>query len=152
MILQLLEVNRYINVILKSGTKKSRPNSTQTLENPKNSRRQSCKYALCYTLPRQRDPGAGGKPFSIATFTKQCPASWLTLSTETCIDNLMKDNCDMNGRLKARTDRPESVPHQVHYCEEFRLLCLVDTLNSSNFFRGLGTPWLMYSRVCPGVT
>ena len=41
---------------------------------------------------------------------------------------------------------------QNHYCEEFRLLPLVDTLKSSFFFLGVGTPWLIYSRVCPGVT
>ena|SRR5690242_4927429 len=98
MILQLLEVNRYINVILKSGTKKSRPNSTQTLETPKTSQRQPCEYVLWYTLPRRRDQGAIGRPFSIAMFTKRFFVSWPTLSIETCVDNLMKDNCDMNGR------------------------------------------------------
>lgn len=28
----------------------------------------------------------------------------------------------------------------------------VDALKSSGFFFGAGTPWLMYSKVCPGVT
>jgi hypothetical protein len=44
-------------------------------------------------------------------------------------------------------------PFQKNYCEEeFRLLNFVDALKSSGFFFGAGTPWLMYSKVCPGVT